>query len=413
MAAVLAVSALVLVRLVRAQGPDPAITATVVSGRQTVFPGEVFTLALSVRTVGLRLGELSDLSGLPDQTRLNLGDFRELPTSRALEGNGIVETRRYRARAWAAVPGVIEIAPVLTVNVLAEREPDGGPRFEEEPRAVRVDPLVLRVAALPEADRPEGFSGAVGRLEFHAAVFPSNIVPGDLVSLTMTIHGSGLAELVSPPGIAALPDLKVYDLAPIAADPTALRQFEQIVVPQSATVTSLPPVAFSFFDPGIASYRTIVRGPFPLSFRPGTESADVPLSSTPYPAPRGTRAPKAWTFALLVSLASLALTGRRWRRRPDARFRRRAFLLSGVAAAVSVVGIVAETAGMRSNALVVGDETARLAPSVSAVPLFELPRGTRVLAVSRYRDWTRIACRAGSAWVPSRTLSPAAAMTND
>jgi tetratricopeptide (TPR) repeat protein len=42
---------------------------------------------------------------------------------------------------------------------------------------------------------------------------------------------------------------------------------EQVVIPTSADVTAVPAVRFAFFDPAAGRYRTVTRGPFPLTVR--------------------------------------------------------------------------------------------------------------------------------------------------
>jgi hypothetical protein len=92
------------------------------------------------------------------------------------------------------------------------------------------------------------------------------------VTITMTIDGEGNYESVHAPTLTAdAAQFKAY--APQAKNAGAgeasqRKMFEQVLIPLDPSVTEIPAVRFSFFDPTQGQYETITKGPFPLLVKP-------------------------------------------------------------------------------------------------------------------------------------------------
>lgn len=135
--------------------------------------------------------------------------------------------------------------------------------YRTEPIELKSDAIGLSVLSLPGAGRPPGFQGALGDFDFHIEVSPREVKAGDPVTLTMTVSGQGNFTTVQSPAVPLSKDFKVYE--PRTTQKTDRKTFEQVVIPLSDTVREIPSVTFSFFDTGSGKYRTITRGPVPLS----------------------------------------------------------------------------------------------------------------------------------------------------
>lgn len=139
----------------------------------------------------------------------------------------------------------------------------------------KTDPLELEVQGLPVAGRPEDFSGAVGTFTLEAEVDREEAGVDDAVALRVTVSGTGSLKAAGTPHLESTPQLTVFEpRIRERTDTTAGRMrsrksWEWIVVPLSAGEVLVPPIRFSYFDPGSGSYRELVRDDILLAVRGG------------------------------------------------------------------------------------------------------------------------------------------------
>ena len=223
------------------------------------------------------------------------------------EGVSILKTahaQRRRMRSGNTVYGVAtlvtSLAPIktgpltlssmdvnLTVQIpLPNQRPDffGRVRVEERRVALAAEPETLTVLPLPKENVPANFNGAVGSFSMTLSAGPTNVAAGDPVTLKVQISGRGAFDSLALPEQSAWRDFKTYPPTTKVETTDALglqgtKTFEQVVVPQSADIKTLPAVSFSFFDPEQKSYRTLTQPPVALVVRPGG-SAPAPTVVT-------------------------------------------------------------------------------------------------------------------------------------
>ena len=262
--------------------------ASLSASSTNLYSQQVFDITLTVHAAqGVNIGRDIALLNMPS-TGISLNQFQELGSSREVMHNNIYEVRRFRAKATTLTAGSFEFSPTVRLSILVprqrrQRDPfDGFPgfddffgRYESQPVDVTPPPLAITVQPLPSEGQPPGFSGAVGSFAFHAQVGPTEIAAGDPVTVTLSISGDGNIENVSAPEIIAGDAFRTYEAKLVARDIDPSRAFgrkvfEQVLIPRSADVTNLPPIAFSFFDPSSGSYRVARQGPFPLKVSAAT-----------------------------------------------------------------------------------------------------------------------------------------------
>lgn len=378
------------------------VAASLDTRRTTVYVGETFDLKLTLHTQGPPLGKLAALDRLPAQDKLHLGSFRELPGESVLKGRTVTQTRRYRSRARAVAAGALHLEPVLDVKVLMSKDPTTRSEIWKDVK-VRVRPLDLMVLPLPDAGRPDDYSGAVGAFDFDVRCSPRRVAPGDLVTLAMSITGSGFLGELDAPRAGPNPDIKTYTPRRVDDFSPAAAAFEQIVIPCSTNVTAIPPVSFTFFHPDKSRYETLVRGPFPLHC---VARRPVRGDGSRVSAPRPCRAPSA-AWACMIAAAGLAFLAWAWRLCRRSQTRWSAVLLSLAIALLlgGVGGFASRATQARPAAFTAERVIARLAPAHRAAPLFDVPAGTRLCRLSSQKGWVRVSCDAGTGWVPNRVLS--------
>jgi hypothetical protein len=122
-------------------------------------------------------------------------------------------------------------------------------------------PQTLKVQSLPVADRPAGFTGAVGQFDVESSATPTRINAGDPITLTLRVSGKGNFDRVSSDMLAADSHWKTYStksqFQPVDSDGfQGIKTFDQPVIPSDSGVTSIPSLSFSYFDPETGHYVT-------------------------------------------------------------------------------------------------------------------------------------------------------------
>ncbi len=253
---------------IQAQEETAPVSASIHISKPLPYERESVILTLTIKTVGVQFRKQIDLINLPDKKQFDIfSDFETLPTKRVGNGHRITEIHRYRCRGRALKPGQIRIAPTLRLVVMRRRRMLIGSAWEEFPHQIKISPVILNVKALPSP--PPTFSGAIGNFKFSAGIVPSDIVVGDLVTLTTRLSGTGYRENLHIPKLSSSTDCKVYDPHQTQTSPNLLIH-EQVVIPQSADVAQIPPVSVTFFNTISGRYETITKGPFPITYHTAT-----------------------------------------------------------------------------------------------------------------------------------------------
>ncbi|HRT10013.1 MAG TPA: BatD family protein [Candidatus Paceibacterota bacterium] len=150
---------------------------------------------------------------------------------------------------------------------------------EQKQVVLASEAVPLQTLPLPAQNRPANFNGAVGTFTLSLTASPTNLTAGDPITVKVQISGRGALDTLTLPE-PSWAGFKVYPATSKLDTTDALglegtKYFEQVVVPETASVQALPSFTFSFFDPEQKVYRTLSHPPVPLLVRPGG-SASVP-----------------------------------------------------------------------------------------------------------------------------------------
>jgi tetratricopeptide (TPR) repeat protein len=272
-------------RQVAAPGGAQNLRLVVTPAKAEVYVGERVDLAVTLYVGNIRIRELQYPVFSTDG--VTVGKF-----GKPEEGSEVVGGRRYqvvrlRTTMTPVRAGPIDLQATMAMQVLTNRR-GGDPFFEQffggeaKPVELRSDPVQLNVLALPDAGRPADFSGAVGQFDFNLTANPTELNAGDPVTVRMEISGRGDLATVSPPPIPVGNQFRRYDPQPVKGEDSAERRvFEQVVIPNAAGIAALPAAAFSYFDPEARTYRTITRGPVPLTVRAAAAGKAQVLDAAP------------------------------------------------------------------------------------------------------------------------------------
>lgn len=121
----------------------------------------------------------------------------------------------------------------------------------------------VNVKALPEAEKPLDFSGAVGEFNFKVLANKNILKANDAAQVKVEVSGSGNLKLFEIPKITTPAELEVYTPEHKEQIVTSLKGLRgsisntYTVVPQYKGKYKIPEVIFSYFSPKNKKYKTI------------------------------------------------------------------------------------------------------------------------------------------------------------
>jgi len=130
-------------------------------------------------------------------------------------------------------------------------------------RVVSAGAKTINVKALPEATKPEGFSGAVGKFNFTVTPSKTTLKSGESLDLIVSASGNGNMKLFTLPKPVVPNALEMYDPVHDEQVTTSLSGMsgkitdKYSIVPQYKGKYAIKPMQFSYFDLNTGSYKTI------------------------------------------------------------------------------------------------------------------------------------------------------------
>lgn len=181
-------------------------------------------------------------------------------------------------------------------------------------------PVAISVKALPEADKPSDFNGAVGHFNIQSSIENKNLTAEDAAVLKLTVKGSGNLPVVNAPAVSWPSGIENYDASvkedidKTTAPLSGTKTFEYAFIPKQKGKYNIPAVSFSYFDPASASYKTVQSQPVDLSVtaaKTKKHASPAILSAAPAKDTGGSireflQQHLEWFFAILI-LSGLAV----------------------------------------------------------------------------------------------------------
>lgn len=150
-------------------------------------------------------------------------------------------------------------------------------------KSIASAPVTVTVKPLPDAGRPDRFSGVVGSYQMTASVDKRNVTTDDAVTYRLTIQGKGNIKTIPEPAVAFPPAFEVYppslneDIDRQGESVSGKKTFEWVIIPRATGTHTIPSVTFPVFDPATASYTLLATDPVSISVKKGSGS----LTATP------------------------------------------------------------------------------------------------------------------------------------
>ncbi|GEC78365.1 hypothetical protein FAQ01_12350 [Flavobacterium aquatile] len=179
--------------------------------------------------------------------------------------------------------GNLQIEP-LTLEVQVEvptgrYDVYGNPETVLQTKRVSAGAKTINVKALPEAGKPEGFSGAVGKFDFKVNASKTTLKSGESLDLNVQVAGTGNLKLFSLPKPVVPSTLELFDpehtenvSTPISGMTGSISD-KYTIIPNEKGTFVIKPISFSYFDLSSNSYKTITSNQIVLNVAQGKNNA--------------------------------------------------------------------------------------------------------------------------------------------
>ena len=165
--------------------------------------------------------------------------------------------------------GRLEIEP-LTLDIEMEvptgrRDFFGRSFMAPANKVVSAGKKYINVKPLPEAGKPDSFTGAVGSFDFKVKPSKTTLSNGESLTLQVEVSGKGNLKLFTLPKPQVPAALEMYDPEHNESVSTPLTGMQgkitdiYTIVPQNKGKYPIKAMEFSWFDPAVGRYRTITQ----------------------------------------------------------------------------------------------------------------------------------------------------------
>jgi hypothetical protein len=251
-------------------------------GKRDVYMNEIMPVTVRLYINRLAIKDIEFPSLMAEG--FSMGRFSQPDQYQRTLAGLVYDVIEFKAQAYPLKSGTLTLGPAqikcnLMVQRQASRPRSGSPfgglfdddnffndffnRFETYPLDLKSTEISINVKPLPDENKPVDFSGAVGEFDMQVEPDVLGVKVGDPIILKSRISGRGNFATVNAPVLENLKDFKVYPAQAKMEQNEKL--FEQVIMPLSENVTSIPVVSFSFFDPVEEKYKTVKRGPIAIS----------------------------------------------------------------------------------------------------------------------------------------------------
>jgi hypothetical protein len=234
------------------------------SSASTAYQNEQITVEYRLffrPDVRLRRSRMADAWDAPGFWREELDvSSRPVPETETAYGQTYNTIVLKRVALFPTRAGTLEIRPL---RIETEAQGAGQAfRGRYETLTLASDPLSVEVQPLPSG-APSAFEGAVGRFSIAARQGADSVAVGGGTEVAVRVRGTGNLPMVSAPVVDAPSDVAVYgpemedDLDRDGEAVRGSKTFTYTLVPTAGGRHVVPPVRFTYFNPGSRRYETV------------------------------------------------------------------------------------------------------------------------------------------------------------
>ncbi len=272
-----------------AASDEQAFFVKAVPSTQEAYIGQQINLNYKLfTTVDIESYNILEESDYPGFFAEDLTRF-ETRTTKEIIGNIQYVSRTLKSVSlYPQQAGKLTIDPMqLQLGVVIEDNRRPGNFFFSRPVKrvpASTPPVELSIKPLP-SDAPATFTGAVGQYTMNSRINRNRISTDDVLSVVVTITGSGDVKRVQAPPMEVPEAFELYDPNVVEEATYELngavrgrKSFEYLLVPNKTGTFSLRP-AFSYFDPETAEYFTIDDQTYEVTVTQGSQTTAPAVSN--------------------------------------------------------------------------------------------------------------------------------------
>ncbi len=130
-------------------------------------------------------------------------------------------------------------------------------------KRIQSNPVGIQVLPLPEAGKPDPFSGLVGQFRIRGTLDKTSVKTNEAVTLKIVVEGEGNLRILKEPPVVLPSDFEAYppkvveDIRRDGASISGMKSFEYVLIPRIAGQQAIKPVRLSFFDTVSKQYRAV------------------------------------------------------------------------------------------------------------------------------------------------------------
>jgi hypothetical protein len=268
---------------VPASGSDLFINLTL--NRNEIYLGEHIIASVKLYTQ-------LDLAGLNEVKFPSFNGFLkenlETPPLRALTreningavyGTGLIQ----QFLLYPQITGEITVDPVEITALLQQKSGQTDPIFgdffssyQTVPKVLASKPVKITVKPLP-GDKPEGFSGVVGKIDISATINNDTVNVNDAINYKIIIKGNGNLKLAGAPVLKFPPDIEVYEpkvtenISNTTGGSAGQKTFEYLLIPRHYGDFTIPSVTYTYFNTAKKQYEKLSTKEFTFFARKGAD----------------------------------------------------------------------------------------------------------------------------------------------
>lgn len=258
--------------------------------KTSVYLGEQITLTYKLYTkvalVGSQPDKLPDLNGFYTEDIKNPDQTVKWRTE-TYQGSKYNVADMKQSILFPEHPGNITIDPISMQFVVRESASSGDPfdqffgSYNDINYKIKSVPVIIHVKPLPEAGKPAGFGGAVGKFSISNSLDKNELKSNEPLNYKVKVTGTGNIKLLKPLSPEFPTDFEKYD--PKTEDDIAIkgngisgsRSYTYLLIPRHEGNFNLAPIKFSYFDPSTARYVTLPTKGFAVKVNKGISESNV------------------------------------------------------------------------------------------------------------------------------------------
>ena len=324
------------------------ILCTARASRNEVFAGEPVTVTYTLCSA---LQSFSLVEKMPPFNGFSVYEIKgeTPPVIQKVNGKLYNAYPVRKLQLYPTEPGTFILEPATIKNTITFQQsdvsntgnpslPDGFTPTDEIPGFVKTeyeyrcqsDQPVIRVLPVPDAGKPEGYSGAVGKFNISVSCSDVEAEKGGILKVTYTLTGIGNFKMINELGIPRSEEFEIFDphireeLDENHVPFSGKKIFDYSYSPLLEGVSAIPPVRFSYFDPASRSFHLVQTDSLSIKVIASNErDAVVPVATTTTQKSNSVANYIVYIFSVAVLLLVVGLFWFRLRKRNAAQLKKK------------------------------------------------------------------------------------------